>query len=479
MNKLSKYNDFKTEREFDKIVFGIYKLVESAYTQEWDLTGDDSVKVGDTIEWDLTPEKPFEPIKDKPAKQIVWDLTKDIEKQSKSIKDYINYVKSAAKGVKSKAKRFRDYMNEGEVDIEFDMNSDVFKQIGLFIKKLDKKQIKEYFFKLLEKFNGLSHGVKRDLFVKLSLLIIGASNLQIGDLISDSDAESDKFLSEVKISVIEEKQKEKEKEVVKVIKSDEVEKEVTETGGATFDNANKLVSLAEGGYTDNPIDAGNWTDGPDSKSGHLIGTNRGIAAFTIIKTNTKPTSDAEIRALKQCYGSKYEKFCGRRLLSFGEQWRLDQKYIDSKNIGIKWKNIQKVLSKETATEIYENEYWNIHDFSKIKNQSIANILYDACVNQGPGVPGNVFISSMKKLGYNVSDVNNWDDIHSKLTPIVNSMNTNQLKKLHHEIGLQRLQRYGVNKSEDEMTADEKEFSDGWKNRINKEDINKFEEGDVS
>ena len=58
------------------------------------------------------------------------------------------------------------------------------------------------------------------------------------------------------------------------------------TNNATFDNANKLVSLAEGGYTDNPIDAGNWTNGPDSKSRHLIGTNRGIAAFTIIKTNT-------------------------------------------------------------------------------------------------------------------------------------------------------------------------------------------------
>ena len=114
-----------------------------------------------------------------------------------------------------------------------------------------------------------------------------------------------------------------------------------------------------------------------------------------------------------------------------------------------------------------------------KSQSIANILYDACVNQGPGVPGNVFISSMKELGYNVSGVNTWSEIHSKLTPIVNSMNNNQLKKLHHKIGLQRLQKYGVNKSEDEMTADEKEFSNGWKNRINKEAINKFEEGGIS
>ena len=86
---------------------------------------------------------------------------------------------------------------------------------------------------------------------------------------------------------------------------------------------------------------------------------------------------------------------------------------------------------------------------------------------------------MKELGYNVIGVNTWDKIHSKLTPIVNSMNINQLKKLHQKIGIQRLQKYGVNKSEDKMTADEKEFSNGWKNRINKEAINKFEDGGLS
>ena len=30
---------------------------------------------------------------------------------------------------------------------------------------------------------------------------------------------------------------------------------------------------------------------------------------------------------------------------------------------------------------------------------------------------------MKNLGYNVSDVNTWNEIHSKLTPIVNSIDT--------------------------------------------------------
>ena len=481
MNKLSKYNDFTTEREFDKIVFGIYKLVESAYTQEWDFTGgDEGVKVGDTIEWDLTPKKPFEPIKDEPTKPIVWDFTKDVEKQSKGIKDYINYIKSVAKGVKSGATRLRDYMNEGDVDIEFDMNSEVFKQIVRFIKRLNKEQVKEYFFKLLEKFNGLSYGVKRDLFIKLSLLIIGSSNLQIGDLISDDDAESDRFLSEVKVNVI----KEKEKEAIKVdIKSDtestEVEKVVNT--GSSFENANKLVSFVEGGYTDNPIDAGNWTNGPNSKSGHLIGTNHGIAAFTIINTKTMPTANDEIRTLRMCYSSsEYKRLAMKEFdktsLSFGEQWRLDQKYIEDykdktseERIFDKWKTIQKTLNKKTAKNIYESEYWNPYNFSNIKSQSIANILYDSGVNQGPGIAKRVYINSMGVLGYDVNDVNGWKSIHKKLTPIVNSMDKVELKKLHKEIKKQRLHEYSRNKSPEDIA----EFGDGWENRLDM-DINTFD-----
>ena len=465
MNKLSKYNDFLIEKEFKSIVKDILLLVETN-TFEWDLTDDktksDTLSAGDTIEWDI------------PSKDV--DFKKDVEQQSKSIKDYVNYLKSGASKVKSGASKLKSsalklksYVNQADVDIEFDLNSVLFNKIKEFIRELDKKEeIKKYFFKLLEELKELPYKIKKDLFVKISLLIMSVSSLPIGELISNQDASKDKFLSDVKT----------EAEVVsrnKVEKTKPIENKEEVTNNATFDNANKLVSLAEGGYTDNEVDAGNWTNGPDSKSGHLIGTNRGIAAFTIIKTNTKPTSDAEIEAFKQGYGRKYEKFCGKELLSFGEQWKLDQKYIDSKNIGIKWKNIQKALSKETATEIYENEYWNPYDFSKIKNQSIANILYDACVNQGPGVPGNVFISSMKELGYNVSGVNTWSEIHSKLTPIVNSMNNNQLKKLHHEMGLKRLQKYGVNKDDVDKSEDEKEFSDGWENRINKEPINKFEE----
>ena len=467
MSKLSKYNDFLIEKEFKSIVKDILILVESN-TYEWDLTDKDQLSAGDTVEWDI-PSKRNTIIKDEPAKEIVWDFSKDVEQQSKSIKDYVNSLKSGASKVKSKLHKFRDYIRQGDVDIEFDVNSVIFNKIKEFIKNLDtKEQVKKYFYKLLEELKELPYKVKKDLFVKLSLLIMTISSLPIGELISDQDASKDKFLSEVKTEVASNN--------VEQTKPIENKEEVK--GGASFDKANGLISFAEGGYTDNPVDAGNYT----RKGGYLIGTNHGIAAFTLIKTDIKPTSNKEIETLKQCYGSRYEELCGSKLLSFGEQWRLDQKYIkeennktkEKQNICIKWKNIMMSLEKETATEIYETEYWNPQRFSKIKSQSIANILYDACVNQGPGIAKEVYSRSMDKLGHDVDNIKGWGDIHKKLTPIVNSMDKKELKELHQEIKDQRLYEYRQDKSEEEKKA----FSVGWDNRLAKA-INTFDEGDIS
>lgn len=462
MSKLSKYNEFLIEKEFKSIVEDILILVESN-TYEWDLTDKDKLSAGDTVEWDI-PSKRNTVIKDEPAKEIVWDFSKDVEQQSKSIKDYVNSLKSGASKVKSKILKYRDYLNDGDPDIQFDVNSVIFNKIKEFIKGLDtKEQVKKYFYKLLEELKELPYKVKKDLFLKLSLLIMTISSLPIGELISDQDASKDKFLSEVKTELVASKS---DKEVVDT-------KQEVEQNGASFANANKLVSFAEGGYTDNAVDAGNYTG--SGRSGYLIGTNHGIAAFTLIKTDIKPTSNKEIKALKQSYGKRYEELCGSKLLSFGEQWRLDQKYIKPEHIGAKWKNIMMSLEKETATEIYETEYWNPQEFSKIKSQSIANILYDACVNQGSGGSKKVYVKSMEELGHNTDGVKGWKSAHEKLTPIVNSMDKSELKKLHHVIKENRREQYKSGKTTEEI----EEFSKGWDNRLAM-DINTFdEEGDIS
>ena len=132
------------------------------------------------------------------------------------------------------------------------------------------------------------------------------------------------------------------------------------------------------------------------------------------------------------------------------------------------------LEKETATEIYETEYWNPQEFSKIKSQSIANILYDACVNQGSGGSKRVYVKSMEELGHNTDGVDGWKSAHEKLTPIVNSMDKSELKKLHEVIKENRRAQYKSGKTEEEI----EEFSKGWDNRLAM-DINKFDEGDIS
>lgn len=449
MNKLSKYNDFLIEKEFRSIVEYILKINEDN-TYEWDLTN--NVKPGDTFSWDM-------PSKENPSNEFEWD----IEQQGKNIKDYVKTLKTTAGKIKTKISKFRDYLNQGEETLDIDINSVLFNKIKEFIKKLDtKEQIKKYFYKLIEELKDLPYNIKKDLFVKLSILVLSISSLPIGELITDKDITKNSILNDVKKEVVSTNQN----------KPTITKKEVT-INASSFDSANKLVSFAEGGYTDNAIDAGNYTAGPSSKSGYLIGTNHGIAAFTLIKTDIKPTSDIEIKAFKQCYGSRYNELCGNEVLSFSEQWRLDQKYVNSKDIGVKWKNIMKSLQKETSTKIYESEYWKPQGFSNIKSQSIANILYDACVNQGPGIAKKVYVRSMDKLGHAADNIKGWKDVHKKLTPIVNSMNKSELKELHDEIKDQRMDQYKSNADAEEI----REFSKGWENRLAM-DINKFDGGDI-
>lgn len=42
----------------------------------------------------------------------------------------------------------------------------------------------------------------------------------------------------------------------------------------------------------------------------------------------------------------------------------------------------KNLTYEEALEIYKKQYWTPQNLSLFNNQSIANLIYDGCVNQG-------------------------------------------------------------------------------------------------
>ena len=453
MKRLTNYNDFLLEKEFQKIVYEIFKLVENSPTFVWDFQNDDKdkVNVGDTITWDVNPSKKIEPVKDEDPLRMEWTFDQKTKYQK---------FKDKLADLKTKVKTAKDWLQEPDPDVKIQYEHPLVEMVREFLSKLkDKEKVKQYFLRILDELKSLPYGVKKNLLIKLSFMFLGY--VSIADLTTPEIIEKEPVMSEVKVEL--QKVKPESEEI-------KVDKKFKDLQGASFEEANKLVSFAEGGYTSNPVDGGNYT----SKGGYLIGTNHGIAAFTLIKTNVKPTSKKEIKALKQCYGNRYQELCGDELLSFGEQWELDQKYVNPRDIGVKWKNIMMSLEKETATLIYENEYWNPQDFSKIKSQSIANILYDACVNQGPGVAKKVYVRSMDKLGHDVDGVDSWDDVHEKLTPVVNTMDKDELKELHQEIKDQRLEQYRENADPDEI----EEFSKGWENRLAKV-INTFDEGDIS
>ncbi|MEJ7611348.1 MAG: glycosyl hydrolase 108 family protein [Ferruginibacter sp.] len=105
---------------------------------------------------------------------------------------------------------------------------------------------------------------------------------------------------------------------------------------AEFKIAHKRTSAFEGGYTNHPNDAGNWTGGKVGV-GLLIGTNKGISAPVL-------------------------KYYLRRNPTVEEM---------------------KNISDETVEIIYRRNYWNQMRGDEIKDQETANSIYDMCVNSGP------------------------------------------------------------------------------------------------
>jgi len=99
---------------------------------------------------------------------------------------------------------------------------------------------------------------------------------------------------------------------------------------AEFEKAQALVGLSEGGYQNDPRDSGNYYQGV------LVGTNWGIAAPTLAT------------------------YLGR---------------APSVNDMVN-------LTRETAELILKTRYWTRHHLGSLKNQSVANLIYDGIVNHG-------------------------------------------------------------------------------------------------
>jgi lysozyme family protein len=99
---------------------------------------------------------------------------------------------------------------------------------------------------------------------------------------------------------------------------------------ASFSKSQKVVGVNEGGYQNDPRDSGNYYQGK------LIGTNWGISAPVLAS------------------------YLGRAITK-----------SDMVN-----------LSRTAAEKIFKINYWLRNNFDKLKNQSLATLIYDGAVNHG-------------------------------------------------------------------------------------------------
>lgn len=156
---------------------------------------------------------------------------------------------------------------------------------------------------------------------------------------------------------------------------------------AQFKKAMQIVGINEGGYQDDPRDSGNFYGGV------LIGTNWGISAPVLAAFLGRTPTKAEMMA----------------------------------------------LPKSTAEQIYKSNYWLRNNFDKLKNQSVATLIYDGAVNHGTN--GMRFLVE-KALKIMRKPMSYYDVFKLKGIKHLNSLNQ---RKLFDAIKLSRAEKYGRSK----------------------------------
>lgn len=168
---------------------------------------------------------------------------------------------------------------------------------------------------------------------------------------------------------------------------------------ATFEKSQKIVGITEGGYQNDPEDDGNWY------MGQLIGTNWGIAAPTLAGFLGRTPTVAEM----------------------------------------------KNLSRATAELILKRNFWDKNNFDRLKNQSVATMLYDGCVNHGVAGMRVLTEKALKNLRHEL--------IYYKVftTEGIQLMNSLSQENLFYALKAVRANRY--------KASPKKKYIAGWLNRL--------------
>ena len=178
-----------------------------------------------------------------------------------------------------------------------------------------------------------------------------------------------------------------------------------------FEKAQKLVKTVEAGYSDDKGDDGNYINLPNGQR-RFIGTNHGVSAPVLLK---------------------YYK-------DMGIKKSLTKK--DMMN-----------LSYKTAFKIFKRNYWDAQRLGVLKDQNVANIIYDGCINQGIGGMRKILVNAFRENGIHVSS----DNIFSR--EVLSKVNKVNQKKLFNSIKKFRRERY-------RGSGTFKRHGRGWLNRLN-------------
>jgi lysozyme family protein len=242
--------------------------------------------------------------------------------------------------------------NTYEWDIEKD--NSIKGKLKRLLEKLPKEDIKKYFYKLIDKLKNLPSKTRKKLIISYSSVFLAF--VSVGYLIP-TEGVSSNLSQEIRT------------ELTSILRDSSIKKEVkkVQIKKAIFIDAQDITKQAEGGFSNDKGDTGNY------HKGVFIGTNHGISAPILAEYLGKmPTMK------------------------------------DMKN-----------LTYETSLEIYKKNYWDAQNLGKFNDQSVANILYDGSVNQGKTGMRSVLRKSLIENGVKITDNDNpfndkWVDKINKL-----------------------------------------------------------------
>lgn len=278
---------------------------------------------------------------DEPSPTFTWDMKKETEKPVEEVSPTF----------------------EWDLTKSSNTTSPILDKLKSFLSKLPKEQIVKYFYKLLDKIKLLPERTRRKLLINYaSIFLLFCS---VSYLVNDADNKVDDKIV---------------KEFVKVTKK------------ASFEVSQKAVALAEGDYSDDRGDTGNFVNfemgGKELK--RFIGSKYGISAPVLMK-----------------YLGKLPK-----------------------------KEDMMNLSYETVLDIYKNQYWDDQKIERFCNQSVADVVYDGCVNQGITGMKSVLRNVLRDNGIEISD-----DVNPFEGDYIKQLNSLEQNKLFDSIKNYREARY--------------------------------------